>query len=137
MAAVSQKLVFIRTDKGGKGQQDVFPARGEAIMAALLLTSALIVVMTNYTEVRELYLFAAVMVVQAVPFLFAVLLALMERLPEPAKARLVELELPRFEDLRGRVVGLLGKPAPSPMAGATPGPVGFAANDQEMQRKSG
>jgi cellulose synthase/poly-beta-1,6-N-acetylglucosamine synthase-like glycosyltransferase/exo-beta-1,3-glucanase (GH17 family) len=133
----AEKLVFIRTDKGGKGQQDVFPARGEAIMAALLLTSALIVVMTNYTEVRELYLFAAVMVVQAIPFLFAVLLALMERLPEPAKARLVELELPRLEDLRGRAVGLLGKPAPSPMAGATPSPVGFAANDQEMQRKSG
>ncbi|WP_284179644.1 glycosyltransferase [Rhabdaerophilum sp. SD176] len=135
----ADKLVFIRTDKGGKAQKsDVFAARGEAIMAGLLLASATMVVMTNYTEVRELYLFAAVMVVQAIPFLFAVLLALMERLPESAKTRMVEFDLPSLEGLRARVATSWGKPATgNSMAGVTAGSVPFAANDQEPQRKSG
>ena len=77
-----RKLVFVRTDKGGKARTGrEFPARAEAILAGLLLASALTVYLTNYTEVRELNLFAAVMVVQSLPFLFAVALALLERMP--------------------------------------------------------
>jgi hypothetical protein len=76
-----RRLVFVRTDKGGKGKTNLFPARDEAILAGLLLGSALVVHLTNYTQVSELYLFSAVMVVQSLPFLFAVALALIERLP--------------------------------------------------------
>ena len=48
---------------------------------AFVLASALTVYLTNYTDVRELHIFAAVMVVQSLPFLFAVALATLERLP--------------------------------------------------------
>ena len=77
-----RKLAFIRTDKGGKARSgNAFPARTEAIIGGLLLASALTVYLTNYTDVRELHIFAAVMVVQSLPFLFAVALATLERLP--------------------------------------------------------
>jgi cellulose synthase/poly-beta-1,6-N-acetylglucosamine synthase-like glycosyltransferase/exo-beta-1,3-glucanase (GH17 family) len=77
-----RKLVFVRTDKGAKARTGkVFPARGEAILGGLLLASALTVYLTNHTDVRELHIFSVVMVVQSLPFLFAVALATLERLP--------------------------------------------------------
>lgn len=80
-----RKLVFVRTDKGGKARTGKeFPARAEGILAGLLLGSALTIYMTNYTDIRELHLFAIVMVVQSLPFLFAVGLAVLERLPRRA-----------------------------------------------------
>ncbi len=86
-----KKLVFVRTDKGGKAKNaNAFPARDEAIIAGLLLASALVVVMTNYTEIRELYLFAAVMVVQSLPFLAAVGLAVLERFSRPVTVSVPE-----------------------------------------------
>ena len=47
-------------------------------MAALLLIGAVLVVFTNYKQIRELNIFAGVLVIQSLPFLAAVLIALLE-----------------------------------------------------------
>lgn len=76
---IKDHLPFARTAKGGaarKGRQ--FQAFWEAIMGGLLVLGVVIVVATNRQEVREIYLFAAVLAVQSVPFLSAVLIALLE-----------------------------------------------------------
>jgi hypothetical protein len=69
----------MRTAKGGttsKGPD--FPAFWEAVLAVLLLAGAVVVVMTNYKQIRELNIFAAVLVVQSLPFLAAVAIAALE-----------------------------------------------------------
>jgi len=71
-------LPFLRTAKGGAARKGDFPAFWEAVIAALLLTGALTLVVTNYKQVREVNIFAAVLVVQSLPFLAAVALALFE-----------------------------------------------------------
>ena len=74
-----ERVPFLRTSKGGaslKGPD--FPAFWEAVIAGLLLTGALTLVMTNYKQVREIDIFAFVLVVQSLPFLSAVGLATIE-----------------------------------------------------------
>jgi exo-beta-1,3-glucanase (GH17 family)/glycosyltransferase involved in cell wall biosynthesis len=76
---VRERLPFLRTAKGGatrKGSE--FPAFWEAIIAGLLLAGAATLVITNAKQVREIYLFAVVLVVQSLPFLAAVGIAAME-----------------------------------------------------------
>jgi hypothetical protein len=55
-----------------------FAAFWEAIIAGLLLVGSATLVITNYKQVREINIFAFVLVVQSVPFLSAVALALIE-----------------------------------------------------------
>ncbi|MFL6796863.1 MAG: glycosyltransferase [Xanthobacteraceae bacterium] len=77
-----ESLPFTRTAKGGathKGPD--FPAFWEAVLAALLLGGAAVVTVTNYKEIREVYVFAAVLVVQSLPFLAAVAIAALEGTP--------------------------------------------------------
>jgi exo-beta-1,3-glucanase (GH17 family)/cellulose synthase/poly-beta-1,6-N-acetylglucosamine synthase-like glycosyltransferase len=74
-----ESLPFMRTAKGGatcKGPD--FPAFWEAVLAALLLIGAVIVVATNYKQIHELNIFALVLVVQSLPFLAAVAIAVIE-----------------------------------------------------------
>jgi exo-beta-1,3-glucanase (GH17 family)/cellulose synthase/poly-beta-1,6-N-acetylglucosamine synthase-like glycosyltransferase len=74
-----EHLPFVRTAKGGRGKRGPdFPAFWEALLGTLLLFAAIVLVMTNYKEVREIYIFAAVLVVQSLPFLAAVLIAMVE-----------------------------------------------------------
>ncbi len=76
---VKNRLPFLRTAKGGatrKGSD--FPALWEAIIAGLLLTGAATLFVTNVKQVREIDLFAIVLVVQSLPFLSAVGLAAIE-----------------------------------------------------------
>lgn len=76
---IKDHLPFARTAKGGaahKGHQ--FQAFWEAIIGGLLVLGALVVIATNRQQVREIYLFAVVLAVQSVPFLSAVLIALLE-----------------------------------------------------------
>jgi exo-beta-1,3-glucanase (GH17 family)/cellulose synthase/poly-beta-1,6-N-acetylglucosamine synthase-like glycosyltransferase len=75
----TESIPFMRTAKGGTTRKGPdFPAFWEGVMAALLLIGAAMVVITNYTQVRELDIFALVLVVQSLPFLAAVALALIE-----------------------------------------------------------
>ena len=74
-----ESLPFMRTAKGGttsKGPD--FPAFWEAVLAALLLIGAVVVVATNYKQIREINIFAVVLVVQSLPFLAAVAIGALE-----------------------------------------------------------
>src|SRR5499426_754949 len=72
-------LPFRRTAKGGATRRGPdFAAFWEGILAALLLIGAVLVVFTNYKQIRELNIFAGVLVIQSLPFLAAVCVALLE-----------------------------------------------------------
>ena len=75
----TESAPFTRTAKGGTTRKGPdFPAFWEGVMAALLLIGAALVVITNYKQIREINLFALVLVVQSLPFLAAIALALIE-----------------------------------------------------------
>lgn len=78
---IKDHLPFVRTAKGGFARKRViFPAFDEAVMGGLLLLGAAIVFWSNYEQqVREINLFGVVLMVQSIPFLCAVGLALLER----------------------------------------------------------
>jgi cellulose synthase/poly-beta-1,6-N-acetylglucosamine synthase-like glycosyltransferase/exo-beta-1,3-glucanase (GH17 family) len=70
---------FHRTPKG-KGQCRAmrFPALGEAVLGSLLVAAAMVLFLANTSRVLEVDILAAVMVVQSLPFLSAMALALLE-----------------------------------------------------------
>jgi len=76
--ALKERLPFLRTAKGGATRRGDFPAFWEAVIAGLLLVGALTLVVTNYKQVHEIYIFAVVLVVQSLPFVSAVAMAAME-----------------------------------------------------------
>ena len=77
---VKDHLPFVRTAKGGWARRGSdFPAFWEAVIGTLLIGSAVFLHATNYELVREIDLFALVLVVQALPFLASVALATLER----------------------------------------------------------
>jgi len=76
---VKDRLPFQRTSKGGASRKGPdFSAFWEAVIAALLLIGAVTLVVTNYKQVREIDIFAFVLVVQSLPFLSAVVIAAVE-----------------------------------------------------------
>jgi exo-beta-1,3-glucanase (GH17 family)/cellulose synthase/poly-beta-1,6-N-acetylglucosamine synthase-like glycosyltransferase len=109
MGLIKDHLPFVRTDKGGKHRRTDFAAIWEAVLAGLLLLGAAILVLTNIKEVREVYIFAAVLVVQSLPFLAAVALAVFERTPlnDFAYWRTLEARL-------GELIARRPQPAPAP-----------------------
>jgi hypothetical protein len=79
MGIVRERIPFLRTAKGGATRKGPdFPAFWEAVVSSLLIIGAITVVATNYRQVREINIFALVLVVQSLPFLAAVLLATLE-----------------------------------------------------------
>ncbi len=76
---IKDHLPFVRTAKGGAAKKGVaFPAFYEAVMGGLLVLGAVTVFVTNYEQVREVNLFALVLLVQSLPFLSAASLAMFE-----------------------------------------------------------
>jgi exo-beta-1,3-glucanase (GH17 family)/cellulose synthase/poly-beta-1,6-N-acetylglucosamine synthase-like glycosyltransferase len=77
---ITEHLPFARTSKGGLSVMSIeFQAFWEAVLGVLLLVGAAVLVVTNgYKEVREIYIFAGVLVLQSLPFLAAVSIALLE-----------------------------------------------------------
>jgi exo-beta-1,3-glucanase (GH17 family)/cellulose synthase/poly-beta-1,6-N-acetylglucosamine synthase-like glycosyltransferase len=76
---LKDKLTFVVTAKGGAARRTTdFPAFWEVVFGGLLLASAMLVYWTNWERVREVNLFAAVLLVQSLPFLSAVALATLE-----------------------------------------------------------
>jgi hypothetical protein len=74
-----EHLPFLRTSKGGNSRKGAdFPAFWEAIIGALLLIGASALIVTNNRQVREINIFAFVLVVQSLPFLSAVAMSLLE-----------------------------------------------------------
>jgi exo-beta-1,3-glucanase (GH17 family)/glycosyltransferase involved in cell wall biosynthesis len=91
-----ESLPFTRTAKGGTTRKGPdFPAFWEAVMGGLLLAGAAVVVLTNYKQIREINIFAVVLVVQSLPFLAAVAIAALEgsRFNEFAYWRRVEAKV--------------------------------------------
>jgi hypothetical protein len=73
---VRERLPFVRTAKGGfRHRREHFPAFWEAVLSALLIASAGLLYATNWERVREIDLFALVLMVQSLPFLASVGLA--------------------------------------------------------------
>jgi exo-beta-1,3-glucanase (GH17 family)/cellulose synthase/poly-beta-1,6-N-acetylglucosamine synthase-like glycosyltransferase len=79
IGAVRDHLPFVRTSKGGRRLSGHFHASWEAMIAGLLLAGSAVLVTTNIKEVREINIFALVLVIQSLPFLAAVGIAILER----------------------------------------------------------
>jgi exo-beta-1,3-glucanase (GH17 family)/cellulose synthase/poly-beta-1,6-N-acetylglucosamine synthase-like glycosyltransferase len=79
MGVMLERMPFLRTAKGGNSRKGPdFPAFWEAVIGGLLLIGALTLVVINYKQVHEINIFAAVLVVQSLPFVAAVALAAIE-----------------------------------------------------------
>jgi cellulose synthase/poly-beta-1,6-N-acetylglucosamine synthase-like glycosyltransferase/exo-beta-1,3-glucanase (GH17 family) len=78
---VRDHLPFVRTAKGGAcgRRRTDFHAFWESILAGLLIVCAIVLVETNYKQVHEINIFAVVLVIQSLPFVAAVAIALLER----------------------------------------------------------
>lgn len=114
MGLVKEHLPFVRTDKGGTRRRAAdFPAFWEAVIAGLLILGAVVLVQTNIKEVREIYIFAGVLVIQSMPFLAAVALAALERSKMNDFATWHALEA-RLGGLLARRPALVKAPAPAP-----------------------
>jgi hypothetical protein len=114
---VKDHLPFVRTDKGGKGSArrgTEFPAFWEAVLAGLLILGAIVLVERNFKEVREINIFAVVLLIQSLPFIAAVLIAAVERsaLNDFVTWRNIET---RLAGLLPRRAPLVEAPAPVPV----------------------
>jgi exo-beta-1,3-glucanase (GH17 family)/cellulose synthase/poly-beta-1,6-N-acetylglucosamine synthase-like glycosyltransferase len=76
---IKDRLPFVRTAKGGRRRSADFHAFWEAVLAGLLIVGAAVLIETNDKQVREINIFAAVLLLQSLPFLAAVALAAIER----------------------------------------------------------
>ena len=83
----AQTIFFHRTRKGAGGNVPTrFPAIPEAVLGSLLVLSGITVLVTNTYRLLETDLFAAILIIQSLPFLSAVALAGWERFGEAQKA---------------------------------------------------
>ena len=100
---ITEHLAFARTSKGGFSLVSVeFQAFWEAVIGVLLLLGAAVLVVTNnFKQVREIYVFAAVLVLESLPFLSAVAIAILEN------SRLNEFSFWRHAGIRtAELIGL-------------------------------
>ena len=77
---ITEHLPFARTSKGGLSRMSIeFQAFWEAVIGVLLLIGAVVLVVTNnQKQIREIYIFAGVLVLESLPFLAAVAIATLE-----------------------------------------------------------
>jgi exo-beta-1,3-glucanase (GH17 family)/cellulose synthase/poly-beta-1,6-N-acetylglucosamine synthase-like glycosyltransferase len=77
---ITEHLPFTVTSKGGLSNMSIeFQAFWEAVIGVLLLVGAGVLIASNgYKQVHEIYIFAGVLVLQSLPFLSAVAIALLE-----------------------------------------------------------
>lgn len=77
---ITEHLPFTVTSKGGKSSMSIeFQAFWEAVIGALLLIGAGVLIASNSSkQVSEIYVFAGVLVLQSLPFLSAVAIAILE-----------------------------------------------------------
>jgi hypothetical protein len=77
---IKDKVPFLRTAKGSRRtMSERFPAFWEALLGASLLLASISLYVTNEPQARAIYLFAAVIAVQSLPFIAAVAITLFER----------------------------------------------------------
>jgi hypothetical protein len=79
---IRDELPCVRTAKGGAARwSDRFPALWEAVLGSSLLLGSITLHLTNDQQVDEISIFSAALLVQSLPFLAAVGIALIERSP--------------------------------------------------------
>jgi exo-beta-1,3-glucanase (GH17 family)/cellulose synthase/poly-beta-1,6-N-acetylglucosamine synthase-like glycosyltransferase len=78
---IKDHLPFVRTSKGGLRRSADFHAFWEAVLAGMLILGAITLYVTNIRDVREIDIFAVVLLVQSLPFIAAVVIAAIERTP--------------------------------------------------------
>jgi hypothetical protein len=94
-----------------------FQAFWEAVIGVLLIVGAIVLVVFNQKEVREIYIFAAVLVLQSLPFLSAVAIAILEN------SRINNFGFWRSSAIRtAELIGLRRETAPANIAGQQPVP---------------
>jgi hypothetical protein len=77
---ITEHLPFARTSKGGLSRMSIeFQAFWEAVIGALLVIGAGVLIASNSAkQIREIYIFAGVLVLESLPFLSAVAIAILE-----------------------------------------------------------
>ncbi|MBK3663284.1 glycosyltransferase [Bradyrhizobium diazoefficiens] len=77
---ITEHIAFARTSKGGLSRMSIeFQAFWEAVIGALLLIGAgVLIASNNFRQITEIYIFAGVLVLQSLPFLAAVAIAILE-----------------------------------------------------------
>ena len=77
---ITEHLPFARTSKGGLSRMSIeFQAFWEAVIGVLLLVGAGVLIASNsFKQIREIYIFAGVLVLESLPFLSAVAIAILE-----------------------------------------------------------
>jgi exo-beta-1,3-glucanase (GH17 family)/cellulose synthase/poly-beta-1,6-N-acetylglucosamine synthase-like glycosyltransferase len=114
---ITEHLAFARTSKGGLSRMSIeFQAFWEAVIGVLLLIGAAVLVATNsFKQVREIYVFAAVLVLESLPFLSAVAIAILEN------SRLNSFEFWRNTSIRAaELIGLRPVTLPTVAGAAQP-----------------
>ena len=115
---ITEHIAFARTSKGGLSRMSIeFQAFWEAVIGALLLIGAGVLVATNsYRQITEIYIFAGVLVLQSLPFLAAVAIAILET------RRINSFQFWRDSAIRtAELIGL--RPVALPTPAGTPQPV--------------
>jgi exo-beta-1,3-glucanase (GH17 family)/cellulose synthase/poly-beta-1,6-N-acetylglucosamine synthase-like glycosyltransferase len=124
---ITEHLPFARTSKGGLSRMSIeFQAFWEAVIGVLLLVGAVVlVVMNSSKQVHEIYVFAAVLVLESLPFLSAVAIAILET------SRINAFSFWRNSAVRtAELIGL--RPVPMPTVISTSPPV-----TSDIPRKAG
>jgi len=124
---ITEHLPFARTSKGGLSRMSIeFQAFWEAVIGVLLLVGAAVLIVTNsYKQIREIYIFAGVLVLESLPFLSAVAIATLE------SSRINSFQFWRNAGVRtAELIGL--RPVALPSVTSTPQPVA-----SEVQREVG
>uniref|UniRef100_UPI0040483FD6 glycosyltransferase family 2 protein n=1 Tax=Aliarcobacter sp. TaxID=2321116 RepID=UPI0040483FD6 len=76
---VKDGLPFKRTQKGGKAKKaGDSPIKYEAILAVLLLSAFFALIFTNHTGITEIYVFAATIFIQSIPYISAIIMRILE-----------------------------------------------------------
>ena len=121
LGLVKDHLPFVRTSKGGLRRSADFHAFWEAILAGLLLLGAAVLYTFNVKEIHEINIFAVVLVVQSLPFIAAVGLAVIERtrLNDFAYWRSLEARAGELLPITRRTatVAEIARPTPAPEPG--------------------
>jgi exo-beta-1,3-glucanase (GH17 family)/cellulose synthase/poly-beta-1,6-N-acetylglucosamine synthase-like glycosyltransferase len=121
---ITEHLPFARTSKGGLSRMSIeFQAFWEAVIGVLLLLGAAVLVVTNNAkQIREIYIFAGVLVLESLPFLSAVAIAILE------SSRINSFSFWRNTGVRtAELIGL--RPVSLPSVGGPPPPVASVASE--------
>jgi cellulose synthase/poly-beta-1,6-N-acetylglucosamine synthase-like glycosyltransferase/exo-beta-1,3-glucanase (GH17 family) len=123
---ITEHLPFARTSKGGLSRMSIeFQAFWEAVIGVLLLLGATVLIVVNSNkQIHEIWIFAAVLVLESLPFLSAVAIAVLEQ------SRINEFSFWRNSAVRtAELIGL--RPEAMPTVASAPQPVA-----SEIQREA-